>query len=88
VAPGAEADPALVLADTRANADDEAAARRADETIRLLREDGFDAFWEASRRSSFAAAFPRRSSGGHGTIAAEQPSRTWSPTVEALRDRP
>jgi 3-oxoadipate enol-lactonase len=38
--------PALVLADTRANADDEGGRAARDETIRVLREEGFDAFWD------------------------------------------
>ena len=37
--------PALVLADTRANADDEQGRAARGETIRRLREDGFGAFW-------------------------------------------
>ena len=47
--------PALVLADTRANADDEGGRAARDETIRLLREEGFDAFWEGLAPKLFSA---------------------------------
>jgi pimeloyl-ACP methyl ester carboxylesterase len=79
--------PALVLADTRANADGPEGRAGREATIRRLREDGFDAFWDdlapklfASRPSEDVVARAR-------AIAAEQPIDNLVATVEALRDR-
>ena len=80
--------PALVLADTRANADDEGGRAARDETIRLLREEGFDAFWEGLAPKLFSA---ERSAevvdAREGDRRRASPSESLVATVEALRDR-
>jgi pimeloyl-ACP methyl ester carboxylesterase len=80
--------PALVLADTRANADDEAGRAARDETIRLLREKGFDAFWEGLAPKLFSSGAPEPVVEEAREIAAGQPTENLVSTVEALRDRP
>jgi 3-oxoadipate enol-lactonase len=79
--------PALVLADTRANADDEAGLAARDETIRLLREDGFDAFWEDLAPKLFSPGAPGSLVEDARAIAAGQPTENLVATVKALRDR-
>ncbi len=79
--------PALVLADTRANADDEAGRAAREETIRLLREEGFDAFWEGLAPKLFSAGASAEVVEGARAIASEQPTESLVATVEALRDR-
>ena len=80
--------PALVLADTRANADDEAGRAARDETIRLLREEGFDAFWDGLAPKLFSSAASESLVDEAREIAAGQPTENLVATVEALRDRP
>ena len=80
--------PALVLADTRANADDEAGRAARDDTIRLLREEGFDAFWDGLAPKLFSSAASESLVGEAREIAAGQPTENLVATVEALRDRP
>ena len=80
--------PALVLADTRANADDDAGRASREETIGLLREDGFDAFWEGLAPKLFSDGAPRPLVEQAREIAADQPVENLVATVEALRDRP
>jgi pimeloyl-ACP methyl ester carboxylesterase len=80
--------PALVLADTRATADDEAGRTAREETIRVLREDGFDAFWDGLAPKLFAAGAPESVVEEAREIAAGQPTENLVATVEALRDRP
>jgi len=80
--------PAMILADTRANADDEAGRAARGETIRRLREDGFDAFWEDLEPKLFAADVPEAVVRRAREIAADQPVENLVATVEALRDRP
>ena len=79
--------PALVLADTRANADDEAGRAARDETIRLLREEGFDAFWEGLAPKLFSAEVSADVVERARAIAGDQPTENLVATVEALRDR-
>jgi 3-oxoadipate enol-lactonase len=79
--------PALVLADTRANADDEAGRAARDETIRRLREDGFDAFWEGLAPKLFSAGASAEVVERARAIAAEQPIESLVASVEAMRDR-
>jgi 3-oxoadipate enol-lactonase len=79
--------PALVLADTRANADDEAGRVARDETIRLLREEGFDAFWEDLAPKLFSAEVSPDVVERARAIASDQPTENLVATVEALRDR-
>jgi 3-oxoadipate enol-lactonase len=80
--------PALVLADTRANADDEAGRAARDETIRLLSGDGFGAFWDGLAPKLFSSGVPERLVEQAREIAADQPTENLIATVEALRDRP
>ena len=79
--------PALVLADTRANADDEAGRAARDEAIRRLREDGFDAFWEGLAPKLFSADVSAEVVERARAIAAEQPIESLVASVEAMRDR-
>lgn len=79
--------PALVLADTRANADDEEGRAARDETIRRLREEGFDAFWEGLAPKLFSSDASAEVVERARAIAAEQPIESLVATVEALRDR-
>jgi pimeloyl-ACP methyl ester carboxylesterase len=79
--------PALVLADTRANADDEGGRAARDETIRLLREEGFDPFWEGLAPKLFSAGASAEVVVGARAISAGQPIESLVATVEALRDR-
>ncbi len=80
--------PALVLADTRSNADDQGGRAARDETIHLLREDGFDAFWEGLAPKLFSAGAPAEVVERARVIAAEQRIESLVATVGAIRDRP
>jgi pimeloyl-ACP methyl ester carboxylesterase len=80
--------PALVLGDTRANADDEAGRAAREETIRRLREDGFDSFWDELRPKLFSSETGEDVVARARSIAAEQPLESLIASVEALRDRP
>ena len=79
--------PAIVLADTRATADDEAGRVARDETIRVLREDGFNALWEGLAPKLFGAEAPSETVARAREIAAEQPVENLVASVEAMRDR-
>jgi len=79
--------PALVLADTRANADSPEGRAGREETIRLLREDGFDAFWDELAPKLFSSSPSEDVVARARAIAAEQPIDNLVATVEALRDR-
>jgi 3-oxoadipate enol-lactonase len=80
--------PAMALLDTRANADDEAGGAARGETIRRLREKGFDAFWDDLGPKLFSPDAPEEVVARGRAIAAEQPLESLVTTVEALRDRP
>jgi 3-oxoadipate enol-lactonase len=80
--------PALVLADTRANADSEDGRAVRDRTIRGLREDGFDPFWDDLGPKLFSAGAAADVVARGRAIAAEQPLEGLIASVEALRDRP
>jgi len=79
--------PALVLADTRANADDEEGRSARNETIRRLREDGFDAFWEGLVPKLFSDGASEDVVERTRAIAVEQPIESLVASVEAMRDR-
>jgi 3-oxoadipate enol-lactonase len=79
--------PALVLADTRANADSPEGRAGREETIRRLREDGFDAFWDELAPKLFSSSPSEDVVARARAIAAEQPIDNLVATVEALRDR-
>jgi 3-oxoadipate enol-lactonase len=80
--------PAMVLVDTRANADGDAARAARGETIRTLREEGFDAFWMGLAPKMFPHEASPEVVERARAIAAEQPIENLVATVEALRDRP
>jgi 3-oxoadipate enol-lactonase len=80
--------PALALLDTRATADDEAGRAARDETIRLLREEGFDPFWDGLAQKLFAPGVSEDVVAGARAIAAEQPVESLVAAVEAMRERP
>jgi pimeloyl-ACP methyl ester carboxylesterase len=79
--------PALVLADTRADADAEAARAGRAETIGRL-EAGFDGFWADLEPKMFATGSPPEAVARARQIASEQAVQNLVATVEALRDRP
>jgi 3-oxoadipate enol-lactonase len=79
--------PALILADTRAAADDEDGRAARDETIGVLREGGFDPFWEGLAPKLFAAGASPEKVARAREIAAEQPVESLVACVEAMRDR-
>jgi 3-oxoadipate enol-lactonase len=79
--------PALVLADTRANADSEEGRAARDQTIRRLREDGFAPFWDELAPKLFSAGTSAEVVARGRAIAAEQPLEGLIASVEAVRDR-
>jgi pimeloyl-ACP methyl ester carboxylesterase len=80
--------PAAVFVDTRAGADTPEAREARTETVRVLREDGFDAFWELQEPKLFGSGASPDVIERARAIAAEQPIPNLIATVEALRDRP
>jgi pimeloyl-ACP methyl ester carboxylesterase len=80
--------PAAVFADTRATADTPEGRQGREDTIRLLGEDGFDAFWEAQAPKLFGPAAPLEVIERARAIAAEQPITNLVATVQALAARP
>lgn len=80
--------PALVLADTRATPDTAQGKQARAETIRVLREDGFDPFWEALAPKLFAPGADPELVARARAIAAEQPVTGLVAALAALRDRP
>lgn len=80
--------PAMVLVDTRANADGEEARAARGVTIRTLREEGFDAFWRGLAPKMFPPDASPEVVERARVLAAEQPLENLVATVEALRDRP
>jgi pimeloyl-ACP methyl ester carboxylesterase len=57
------------------------------ETIRVLREEGFDAFWDGLAPKLFSAGASAEVVERARTIASEQSIESFVATVEALRDR-
>jgi pimeloyl-ACP methyl ester carboxylesterase len=80
--------PAAVFVDTRATADTPEAREAREETILLLGEEGFDAFWKTQELKLFAAGAAPDVVERARSIAAEQPITNLVATLEALRDRP
>ena len=79
--------PAAAFIDTRAGADTpEVRAGRA-ETIRVLEEEGFEAFWKQQRPKLFAPATPADVVERARALAAEQPIPNLVATVRALAGR-
>jgi pimeloyl-ACP methyl ester carboxylesterase len=80
--------PATVFVDTRAGADTPEAREGREETIRILGEDGFDAFWELQKPKLFTPKTPPEIVERAMTIAAEQPISNLVATLRALAARP
>jgi pimeloyl-ACP methyl ester carboxylesterase len=74
---------ALGLIDTRATPDTPEQRQARDDTIRLLGEEGFEAFWERTAPKLYAGDDP----GAHA-IAAQQPITGLVASLQTLRDRP
>jgi pimeloyl-ACP methyl ester carboxylesterase len=80
--------PAAVFVDTRAGADTPEAREARAETIRVLREEGFEAFWKLQQPKLFGPNASPEVVERAREIAAEQPIQNLVATLEALRDRP
>jgi pimeloyl-ACP methyl ester carboxylesterase len=80
--------PAAVLIDTRAGADTPEVREGRAETIRVLEEEGFDAFWELQQPKLFSSNAPADVVDHARAIAAEQPIPNLVATVRALGARP
>jgi pimeloyl-ACP methyl ester carboxylesterase len=80
--------PAAVFVDTRAGADTPEAREGREETIRILGEDGFDAFWKLQKPKLFTPKTPPEVVERATTIAAEQPVANLVATLRALAARP
>jgi pimeloyl-ACP methyl ester carboxylesterase len=74
---------AIGLVDTRATADTAEQRQARDDAIRLLGEEGFDAFWERTAPKLYAGDDP-----GARAIAADQPITGLVASLQTLRDRP
>jgi pimeloyl-ACP methyl ester carboxylesterase len=80
--------PAAVFIDTRAGADTPQAHEGRAETIRVLEEEGFDAFWEQQRSKLLASTAPAEVAERARALAAEQPIPNLVATVRAIAGRP
>ena len=80
--------PASVFIDTRAGADTPEVREGRGEAIRILREDGFDAFWKLQEPKLFGPDTPPDVIEGARAIAAEQPITNLVATLQALGSRP
>jgi pimeloyl-ACP methyl ester carboxylesterase len=80
--------PAAVFIDTRAGADTPEVREGRDETIRILGEDGFDAFWKLQEPKLFGPEAPPDVVERARAIAAEQPITNLVATLQALGSRP
>jgi pimeloyl-ACP methyl ester carboxylesterase len=79
--------PAAVFIDTRAGADAPQAREGREETIRILGEDGFDAFWELQKPKLFAPTTPPDVVARARAMSAEQPITNLVATLRALAAR-
>jgi pimeloyl-ACP methyl ester carboxylesterase len=79
---------AAAFIDTRAGADTPDARAGRGETIRLLEEEGFDAFWAQQRPKVLAPTAPTDVVERARALAAEQPIPNLVATVRALAGRP
>jgi pimeloyl-ACP methyl ester carboxylesterase len=77
-----------VFIDTRAGADTPEAREGREETIRILGEEGFDAFWELQRPKLFTDKTPSEIVERARAIAADQPIANLVATLRALAARP
>lgn len=81
--------PAAVFVDTRAGADSPETREARAATIRLLREEGFEAFWEQTQRPKLFGPNARPEVVARGrSIASEQPVENLVASLEALAARP
>jgi pimeloyl-ACP methyl ester carboxylesterase len=80
--------PAAVFIDTRAGADTPEVREGRAETIRILGEDGFDAFWKLQEPKLFGPQAPADVVERARAIAAEQPITNLVATLQALGTRP
>jgi pimeloyl-ACP methyl ester carboxylesterase len=80
--------PAAVFIDTRAGADTPEAREGREETIRVLGEEGFDAFWDLQRPKLFAPTAPPDVVERARAMSAEQPITNLVATLRALAARP
>jgi pimeloyl-ACP methyl ester carboxylesterase len=80
--------PAAVFIDTRAGADTPEVREGRDETIRILGEGGFDAFWKRQEPKLFGPEAPSDVIERARAIAAEQPITNLAATLQALASRP
>jgi pimeloyl-ACP methyl ester carboxylesterase len=80
--------PAAVFIDTRAGADTPEVREGRNETIRILGEDGFDAFWKLQEPKLFGPDTPPDVIERARAIAAEQPVTNLVATLQALASRP
>jgi pimeloyl-ACP methyl ester carboxylesterase len=80
--------PAAVFIDTRAGADTPEVREGRGETIRILGEDGFDAFWKLQEPKLFGSEAPPDVVERARAIAAEQPITNLVATLQALASRP
>jgi pimeloyl-ACP methyl ester carboxylesterase len=80
--------PAAVFIDTRAGADTPEVREGRAETIRILGENGFDAFWKLQEPKLFGPEAPPDVVERARAIAAEQPITNLVATLQALGSRP
>jgi pimeloyl-ACP methyl ester carboxylesterase len=80
--------PAAVFIDTRASADTPEARQGRADTIRLLGEEGFDAFWKLQEPKLFGPDASPEVVARARTIASEQPLTNLVATLQALAERP
>jgi pimeloyl-ACP methyl ester carboxylesterase len=80
--------PAAAFIDTRAGADTAEVRAGRVETIRVLEEEGFEAFWAQQRPKLFAPGAPAEVVERARALAAEQPVANLVATVRALAGRP
>jgi pimeloyl-ACP methyl ester carboxylesterase len=80
--------PAAIFIDTRAGADTSEVREGRAETIRVLGEDGFDAFWKLQAPKLFGPEAPPDVVERARGIAAEQPITNLAATLQVLASRP
>jgi 3-oxoadipate enol-lactonase len=80
--------PAAAFIDTRAGADTPEVLEGRGETIRILGEDGFDAFWKLQEPKLFGPEAPPDVIEQARAIAVEQPITNLVATLQALGSRP
>jgi 3-oxoadipate enol-lactonase len=79
--------PALVLADTRATPDTAEQRQGRDDSIRVLREEGFDRFWDGLAPKLFSTSAAPDVVAHARSLAADQETATLVSALTTLRDR-